>query len=40
MAHKPVYGYHKTSGQARTTVNGKRGSLGKYDSPESKARYE
>ena len=40
MARKPVYGFHSTSGQARTTVNGKRISLGVYGSPESKARYD
>lgn len=39
MARKPVYGHHSTSGQARTTVNGKRVSLGKYGSPESKAKF-
>ncbi|MCH2212045.1 MAG: tyrosine-type recombinase/integrase [Fuerstiella sp.] len=40
MARKPVYGLHSTSGQARTTVNGKRISLGKYGSPESKAKFD
>ncbi|MFO0428715.1 MAG: tyrosine-type recombinase/integrase [Planctomyces sp.] len=40
MARKPVYGFHSTSGQARTTVNGKRISLGRYNSPESKAAFE
>lgn len=40
MARKPVYGYHKTSGLARTTVNGKRISLGRYGSPESHARFQ
>jgi len=39
MARKPIYGFHKTSGQARTTVNGKRISLGPHGSPESKVRY-
>lgn len=40
MARKPVYGFHRTSGQARTTVNGKRVSLGIYGSPESKAEFD
>jgi integrase len=40
MARRPVYGFHATSGQARTTVNGKRVSLGVYDSPESKAAFQ
>jgi len=40
MARKPLYGFHSTSGQARTTVNGKRVSLGAYGSPESKAAFE
>lgn len=40
MARKPVYGMHATSGQARTTVNGKRVSLGKYGSPESLAKFQ
>ena len=39
MARKPVYGFHSTSGQARTTVNGKRISLGRYNSPESIAAF-
>ena len=39
MARKPVYGFHSTSGQARTTVNGKRVSLGVYDSPKSKTAF-
>jgi integrase len=40
MARKPVYGFHSTSGQARTTVNGKRVSLGAYNSPQSKAAFD
>jgi integrase len=40
MARQPLYRLHTTSGQARTTVNGKRVSLGKYGSPESRARYD
>ena len=40
MARKPVYGFHCTSGKARTTVNGKRVYLGEYDSPESKAAFD
>ena len=40
MARKPVYGFHCTSGKARTTVNGKRVYLGEYDSPDSKAAFD
>jgi len=40
MARQPVYGFHSTSGNARTTVNGKRVYLGTYNSPESKAAFE
>ncbi len=40
MARKPVYGNHVTSGQARTTVNGKRISIGVYGSPDTKAKFE
>ncbi len=40
MARKPVYGFHKTSAQARTTVNEKRISLGKYGSRESKVIFD
>jgi integrase len=40
MARKPVYGFHSTSGNARTTVNGKRIYLGLYDSPESHAAFD
>ena len=40
MARKPVYGFHSTSGQARTTCNGKRIPLGVYNSPESKAAFD
>lgn len=39
MARKPIYGLHATSGLARTTVNGKRVTLGKYNSPESRATF-
>lgn len=38
MARKPVYGNHK--GTARTTVNGKRIYLGRYNSPESLAAFD
>ena len=40
MARKPVYGFHSTSGKARTTVNGKRVYLGEFNSPESKTAFE
>ncbi len=35
----PAYGLHRGSGQARIKVNGKTTYLGKYGSPESKAKY-
>lgn len=38
MARKPLYNCDK--GLARTTVNGKRVYLGKFDSPESRERYQ
>lgn len=40
MARKPVYGLHAASGNARTTVNGKRVYLGEYNSPESIAAFD
>lgn len=38
MARKPLYNCDK--GLARTTVNGKRVYLGKFNSPESRAKYQ
>lgn len=40
MARKPVYGLHAATGQARTTVNGRRVYLGAYNTPESLAQFD
>ena len=39
MKNQPKYALHKPSGNARVTVYGKRIYLGKYNSPESIAKY-
>lgn len=36
----PKYSLHKPTGQARVQFNGRAVYLGKYDSPESRVRYE
>ncbi len=36
----PAHRYHKASGQARVTINGKTHYLGVYDTAESLAKYK